>query len=451
VREIAELMYAKSRSELLVTSESGLSLGIVTDRDLRERVLSKGTDTSVPVYEVMTSPLMFISDRSPVYEAYFLMHENDINHLAVKNSSGDISGLIKNYDLFRGFQHPSSFLLRDVNSAADLDGIVSAHRKLPLTIKTMIDSGANARDIMRIITVISDTIVDKLIHLALEKMGPPPASFAFMALGSEGREEQTLLTDQDNALIYRDVPEDYRGAAEKYFLEFSDTVCGWLDTAGYNFCLGDAMAKNPKWCQPESVWKKYFQDWITKADPQDLFDVNIFFDFRCVYGDLELTDDLRRFINRTSRGKAAFFYHLAQNSLFYKPPINILGGIVVGSKGDHSDSFSIKDAVKPIQNFARVYSLQNSISEINTLKRLKRMNEMKIINGVMYDEIVQAYNFLMLMRFKHQASQIHNNIEPDNYINPRALTEIERTMLKKIFSKIVNFQSKMSYDFTGTA
>jgi len=211
------------------------------------------------------------------------------------------------------------------------------------------------------------------------------------------------------------------------------------------------MAKNPKWCQPITKWKEYFHAWITNSDQQDLIDLSIFFDFRCIYGNTELTNQLRKYLFKTAEGQAGFFQHLTKNSLLHKPPVGLLGKIVVESKGEHQETFDIKAAVTPISDFARIYALKNKVSNPNSLERLDGLLEKGIINKTTNEELKQAYNYLMQLRFKHQSERIMENKSADNYINPNRLTQVEQKTLKNIFTQVLSIQKKLSYDFTGEA
>lgn len=472
VRKAASLMSKKNVGALLVTVDEnhpGVQnaqpgnpaasedlpdhryIGIITDRDLRERVVAQGIDANRPVFEVMSSPLVTLPDSALIFEAMLLMQEKNIHHLAVKNSSGKIVGLIGDEQLTQ-IQHSSSaYLLREVHEAEFVEDIVATHNRLPRMVKALIDSGANSKNICRIISSVADAVLERLIRFALEELGPPPAAFAFVTLGSEGREEQTLMTDQDNAIIYQDIPDLQAGKqARDYFLKLAEKVCLWLDRCGYKLCPGDIMAKNPQWCQPLSGWKKHFSSWIDAASPQDLLEVNIFFDFRCVYGHKELTAQLRTFIDDLLKDRPVFFQFMARNALLYKPPIGFFGNIVVESSGHNPSTFDIKESIKPIVNFARLYALKNNIAETNTQDRLYRLFVKNILTNANYQEMVKVYDYLMQMRFKHQALALDENRKPDNFINPKQLTDIEHTLLKNTFTQINNFQKRLSYDFTGT-
>jgi len=472
IRRAASLMSKKNVDTILVTAEedragdenAGMGdpaasqnrqdqryIGIITDHDLRERVLAQGLDPQRPVYEMMSSPLVAVPESALIFEAMLLMQEKKIRHLAVKNHSGKIVGLISDEQLIQVQRSSSAYLLQEIHDAEFIEDIIATHNRLPRMVKALIDSGAHSKNICRIISSVADAIVERLIRFALEELGPPPAAFAFVTLGSEGREEQTLMTDQDNAIIYGDILDpDLRKRAGEYFPLLAEKVCLWLDQCGYKLCPGNIMAKNPQWCQPLSGWKKHFSRWIDAASPQDLLEVNIFFDFRCVYGDKAFTAQLRTFIDDLLKDRPVFFQFMARNALLYKPPIGFFGNIVVESSGHNPSTFDIKESIKPIVNFARLYALKNNIADTNTQDRLYRLLVKDTLTEANYREMVKVYDYLMQMRFKHQALELSENRQPDNFINPKQLTDLEHTLLKNAFSQINNFQKRISYDFTGT-
>jgi CBS domain-containing protein len=269
-------------------------------------------------------------------------------------------------------------------------------------------------------------------------------------MGSEGRKEQTLKTDQDNAIIIEDVNAASRQEVMEYFTAFGELVCNWLDEAGYALCKGDVMAKNPKWCQPLGTWKKYFSEWIHKAEPEALLQASIFFDFRGAYGDMTLIDGLRRHLFNSLDGWPGFFRHLTENALFFTPPIGFFRNFLVESKGEHRDTFNIKAAMQPVVDYARIYALRHRIDETNTFERLNQLLSQKKISAQEHNELNTAYSYLMQQRFVTQVKAvITENSDPDNYVNPKTLSQIEQTMLKEIFKRIEKFQAKLSFDFIG--
>lgn len=354
--------------------------------------------------------------------------------------------------LFNIQNNSASLLISEIQKTGFVQEIFSKSARVPSLVRVLTDSGANTKIICKKISTIADSTLKKLIHFAIAEIGQPPLKFSFTALGSEGREEQTLLTDQDNAIIYEDTDDKKLAEeAEQYFLKLGKMVCTWMNKCGYTFCPGEIMAMNPKWNKPVSVWKKYFKKWITNSSPQDLREINVFFDFRTVYGEKSLTDDLSNFIYAQIADQPSFLQYIARNALLYKPPIGFFGNIQLESGGEKPSTFNIKDPIHLLVNFARIYSLKHNISETNTLNRLYHLLKADVITDSTYREMADIYDYLMKSRFKHQVESIRMNLKPDNNINPGKLTEVEHHMLKYIFSQINNFQKKLSFDFTGNA
>jgi CBS domain-containing protein len=400
---------------------------------------------------IMSSPIQAISEQALLYEAHLAMIAKDIRHLAIENSESQIVGIISRRDLLLAQAQSPSFTIFEIATASKVKDVFEKHKKLPNIINGFLESGATVKNITRYITTFSDTILNKLVEFALDELGPAPCRFAFMIMGSEGRREQTLKTDQDNAIIFEDISDKtIIEQVQKYFLNFGEKVCGWLDKSGFEYCRGEIMAKNPKWCQPLSVWKKYFSAWIFTAAPEDLLESSIFFDFRGGYGDMELINALKNFLNDSLIGWAGFFRHLTENALYYKPPLGFFGNILVESKGKYRDTFDIKAAMMPVIDFARIYSLKHHVEETNTQERLFKLHLLKVLTWEEYNELEQAYSFLMQLRFRHQVKMAsHEKVPPDNFVNLKKLSRIEQTMLKEIFKRIDKFQSKLNIDFTG--
>lgn len=446
IRAAAEIMTANRTGAVAVQAAKGEVVGVVTDTDMRERVVAGGYDFSRQVFEIMSAPVVSISNGSLVYEALTVMHDHAISHLAVHDTNRRIVGLVHRKNLLQFNQYSAAVITWEIQRAKTANEIIATRTKRTKLVKALIECGAKARIVNRILSTISDAAFVRFLTLAITELGPPPAAFAFMALGSEGRGEQTLVTDQDNALVY----EDQAGAsAKEYFLALSTKACDWMHQAGYTYCKGDVMAKNPRWCLPVPLWQEQFSQWITTAVPQDLLEFNIFFDFRCIYGAERLTAELRRFISSVLSENPTFFLLSAENTLLYKPPIGLFGNIVMESGGEKPNTFNIKDAMLPIVNFARIYALRYSMEQINTIERLDRLFELDKISPSAHRELVQAYEHLMQLRLRHQATALDRNVPPDNHLSAQALTRIDRAVLKQAFSLISTLQKKISYDFKG--
>ena len=450
VQQAAELMRRRRCSSIFVQDNQGAYIGIVTDTDLRNRIIADGMELQTPVRNVMSSPLATIAAQMSVFEVMMEMMQRDLKHLAVVDGSAQVIGTVSSRDLLAAQGQSPLFIAREINSAISREELRAKHRQIPGLVQSLINSGAKAENVTRLISTIADAILKRLIESALEQLGPPPTRFVFMILGSEGRHEQTLKTDQDNAIIFEDVDETRLPDVHSYFLNLGETVCTWLDETGYAFCQGNIMAMNPKWCQPLSVWYEKFSQWIHSAEPENLLHSSIFFDFRGAYGEMQLIAQLRKHLFDSLTGWSGFFRHLTENALFFKPPLGFFRNFVVESKGSHRDAFDIKRAMMPVVDFARIHALKHHIPETNTQQRLHELHARGHLNDTDYDEISKAYSYLMQLRFMRQISAIiEENQPPDNYINPKKLSRIEQTMLKEVFKRIENFQTKMSFEFTG--
>ncbi|MDI6803231.1 MAG: DUF294 nucleotidyltransferase-like domain-containing protein [Bacteroidota bacterium] len=435
VSKVGKLMTKNDSDSILIKTVTGEFIGIVTNHDLTDRVLGVNLDFETPVFEIMSSPLISVQITSSIFEAILLFYDKNIDHLVVTDENGKVCGTVSVDDIQKAHHLTYLFFIQNIQKAGSVEEISRCYSKLLILIKVLIDSEANVRNTTRMITIIADTITKKIISLAIEELGVPPVQFVFMSLGSEGREEQTLVTDQDNAIIYEDVSGEREIEVREYFLKLSERVCTSLNSVGYTYCKGNVMAKNPKWCQPLSVWKKYFSDWVTTANPQDLLDINIFFDFRPVYGNESFVVELRNHLHNIISGNNPFFVYLTQNALKIKPPIGLLKS---------SEVFDIKLALLPIVDLIRIYSLKNKIKSTNTIERLNQLHEKNIFSKPGYQDLLQAYNFLMQIRFKHQAKLLSEGLSLDNNVNPKHLSDLEQTILRKILTQVANLQSTLS-------
>jgi CBS domain-containing protein len=450
IRAAAAIMSEHNTSSIFIREPEGEFVGVVTDNDLRKKVTATGYDILKPVSDIMTAPLCLISKHALIFEALMEMMQKNIKHLAVTDNANKVVGVITNRDLLKAQGQSPFFVIREIAQAKFINQIVQIQKQVPQLIQTLINTGAKARNVTRFLTTVSDAILQKIIGFALAELGPPPVKFVFMVLGSEGRMEQTLKTDQDNAIVFEDVPADSLKKVTTYFLKFSDRVCNWLDEAGYAFCKGGVMAKNANWCQPLSTWKGYFKRWIHTAEPENLLQASIFFDFRTGYGDEDLIARLRQYLFDSLIGWLGFFRHMAENALYFTPPIGFFRNFVVESKGEHRDALDIKAAMQPIVDYARIYALQNRIDETNTLERLNQLVVREKISWEEHNELETAYSYLMQQRLVRQIkAMVEEDAAPDNYVNPKKLSRIEQTMLKEIFKRIEKFQGKLSFDFTG--
>jgi CBS domain-containing protein len=230
----------------------------------------------------MKSPVTYVQENILLFEALLTMDNESTDYLAVRNNQLQTTGYISKKEILAAQQNQSQLLVRKIEKAELVGQLQSLYDKVPGILSLLLGTDSHYRNISQISTAVSDAITKRVVELAIEKTGKPPVGFALISLGSEGREEQTLKTDQDNAIIYNG---KYSDEVNEYFLELSGKINQWLNDIGYNFCKGKVMASNPKWCQPVSRWKEYFREWVENSDPESIMDTSIFFDMRYVYGD----------------------------------------------------------------------------------------------------------------------------------------------------------------------
>lgn len=445
--ETANTMNHSQKNVILVSDNNGNYLGIITDSDIRKRAVSKSLDYSESIYKIMSSPIITISEKALLFEAIVLMQNKNISHLAVTDAKDKIIGLINKKELLQVIQNTSIYHLKHINSAKNVDELIKYNKKLPQIIKVLIETGADASHISRIITSILDAITNKLISFAICKLGEPPCKFSFITLGSIGREELTLSSDQDNAIIIEDFNEKNEKEILKYFQELGEIICDWLNSCGYDYCPGDIMAKNKKWCQPLQIWKRYFSSWIESPDAHNIMDICTFFDMRVVYGENNFVHELKTYYYELLKKNDIFFYLLSESILKFKTPVDLFGNIKLSSNKNNIPHYDIKKILISIVGFSRIYSIKHNIFETNTLSRSNKLYENNIISKELFDEITPSFNYLMLLRYKRQVFQLNNNNIADNFIEKDNLSELEESMLKKIISKINNLFTKLKLDF----
>ncbi len=412
-------------------------IGIVTDRDLRNKVIAAGLDHGEPVARIMSSPVTRVLSRAVCFDALLKMMSSSIHHLAVEQKD-QVIGVVTSHDIMLLQGNSPYLLFKEIGKQRSIDGLYPLSRRIPDMIRNLVIEGAKASNIARMISILNDHILTRLLTLLEEEMGPPPLEYCWLLLGSEGRREQTFKTDQDNAIIYAD-PEndDQRRAAEEYFGRFARLAIDHLVKCGYPLCPGEIMAVNPRWCQPLAVWKEYFTSWVETPEPRELLNATIFFDFRAGFGRTSLADELRTHLNRITRRQEIYLLHMARECMASRAPLSFFKNFIVEKNGEHRNKLDIKhQGLAPFVNFARILALKYNVNETNTLARLHVLADEGHISGDLWSTAHAAYEMQMQLRIIHQLNQIDRGEEPDNYIDPGQLSDLEKRMLRDAFEVI---------------
>jgi PAS domain S-box-containing protein len=343
---------------------------------------------------------------------------------------------------------PQPGLRQEIEECETAGQVIQALKKLPQMVRSFADQGVRPAILRETIGSAYDASIHRFVSLIVEAKGVPPVPFAFVSLGSNARHEMTMFSDQDNALVFADAEHDEVVAVRRAFLTLADEVCTTLKKAGYPRCAGGLMAANPQWCLSLAEWKKHLRKWILESTPETILEVNMFFDLRCAYGDEWLVSELRSYIRDLTQKNPEFFIHYARNSLTYKAPVGLLGHIRAERHGK-SRIINLKECLKPLETFARIYALKHDIPEPGTPERLKRLTAAGAIQENTFKEMVYVFDYLWQLRFFNQiaaGAELSGNSDDLDIGN---LTDVERENLKSVLSRIPVFQTKLSYDFLG--
>lgn len=447
--EAAQHMAQHRVSCLFVKDTEDNIIGYATDLTLRDNVIAKRIDAEKPIASIMDNPIVSISHQAYLYEAVLMMFSTKSRYLLVEKEGKFVGFLSRNRLLSEQGQSPLVFI-QSVKLAETTDELRQKWNYVPEIIQQLLGRGINAEITNQVITTIADTIAIKVIEKVIREMGEPPAKFVFMITGSEGRKEQTLKTDQDNAIIYEDKANEHREMVREYFLAFATKVSDYLNDIGFIYCKGGYMASNPDWTHSLSHWKKNYTKWIEETVPENAIKFSTFFDCRFLYGDRNIIEQLKEFLEEElQKPNDRFFAFIAKNALQYEPPLTFFNNIKTETIGK-SEVFNIKNAMTPIVDLVRVYALKKRVYQENTGERLKKLMEMGVFTAAQYHELYQSYYYLMALRLENQANQILlEKTEPNNYIRIDKLTKIEKVTLKEIFRTINNFQVGIKMRFTN--
>jgi len=453
IQESARIMAANKISSLIIVNKKNLPVGIVTDRDLREKVVAQGRDVSGHITDIMTSPLIQLDTRAFCYEAVLKMMKNNIHHIIVMKDDL-LKGILTNHDLMILQGTSPLSVVRDIESQQTVEGLIPESKNINKVISLLLKEGARASNITGIITEINDRLLKKLLEITERQFGPPPLPYCWIVFGSEGRKEQTYKTDQDNALIYADPKtEEESEAAKQYFAEFSFFVKDSLVRCGFPLCHGDYMASNLKWRQPLEVWKNYFSQWIYTPTHEAILASCILFDFRPVHGDFILTTRLREHLLQRLKNQDMFLKLMAQLTIKLRPPIGFFKSFIVEKSGEHKNKLNLKfTCLAPLVNIVRLFSLENEIKETSTIERLHALKGKHNIADEFGEELEHAFEFLTMLRIQQQHAQIEAAVEPDNFINPNEISNFERKVFKEscqLISKIQDAINKKYNPGTG--
>ncbi len=436
-QEAAKLM-RQHRFSCVPVVEGDKLVGIVTTRDLSGRVLAEGRAADTPLAEIMTPDPLSLSPQSLGSDILHMMLENRIGHLPVVRD-GKLLGMITQTDLTRFQAISSAQLVRDAAVATTYEGLADVTARIPQLLVQLVGAH-NAHEIVtRLITDIADTVTRRLLKLAETELGPAPVPYLWAACGSQGRQEQTGVSDQDNCIIIDDsvTPDDM-----PYYADLARFVSDGLNAVGYFYCPGDMMATNPRWCQPARVWRRYFQGWINTPSPEAQMLASVMFDLRPIGGQVSLFRTLQEETLAAASKNSIFVAHMVSNSVKHAPPLGLLRSFATIRSGEYKNHVDMKlGGVVPVTDLGRVYALRGRISAANTRARLLAAEEQGVISVSGARDLIEAYDLIANMRLENQANLVRMGRKPDNFLAPSDLSDFERSHLRDAFVVVRTMQS----------
>lgn len=437
IREAAERMRAAHISCLAIAEGEQL-VGIVTARDFVNKVLAQGLDPATPVSAVMAADPMVLTPDSLGSDVLNRMLEHRIGHLPVVED-GRLVGMITQTDLVRFQAVSSALLVRDAATAGTVAELAENTARIPRLLMQLVGGGSAHEVVTRLITDIADAVTRRLLALAEAELGPAPVPYLWLACGSQGRQEQTGVSDQDNCLMIDDAATE---ADMAYFARLAKIVSDGLNVCGYVYCPGDMMATNPQWCQRMEVWRGYFRKWVATPDPMAQMLASVMFDLRPIGGTASLYTELQAEVLEMAAKNSIFVAHMISNSLKHTPPLGLLRGFATIRSGEYKNHIDLKmNGVVPVADLGRIYALIGQLPAVNTRARLEAATEAGVVSPTGGRDLIEAYDLIAQARLEHQARRVKGGEKPDNFIAPSELSDFERSHLRDAFVVVRTMQS----------
>lgn len=447
VVDVAVTMHDRNVSSVVVLDQD-VPIGIVTDRDLRNKVIACGRDPStMNAAEIMNAPLEVIGERDMLYEALYRMSRLKIHRLVVVDGDGRLAGIITDTDIIRLQAHSPHQLVLDIEKAATPADLKQLHERIQKLVTNLSGIGVPIRDMVKLIANLNDQVQIRLIALlrADPRHADLPDDFAFVVMGSEGRSEQTLSTDQDNAIIYDDALDAAQVARiEAFSHEFIDA----LIAIGVPPCPGGIMAKNPAWRRSLSDWKSALDRWLSTPTPDNVMTGSMFMDLRPLYGRSELVAELREHAFRFMSKDQGFLMRMAQNMTRFLPPLGWFGKVKVEKSGEHRGKLDVKKAgIFAITDGIKALAIEARKLDGSTHDRIEALVAAGVLKQADAADLRASFDFLVQMRLRGHVEALRAGREPNNYIELDRLNAMEKGELRLALEGVARFQAFIKHHF----
>ena len=425
----------------IIAADGDQVRGILTTGDITSRAMAEGRAPETPVHAVMTPDPLSLPPTALVADVLHAMVERGITHMPVVEA-GRLVGILTQTDLTRFQATSSAALIREIAKATDSATLAGIVRRIPELLVQLVSAQNPHQTVTRLITDIGDATTRRLLALAEARLGPPPVPYLWLACGSQGRQEQTGISDQDNCLMLDDAVTP---ADDTYFAALAKFVSDGLDEAGYFYCPGDMMATNVKWRQPLRVWRDYFRRWIATPNPEAQMLASVMFDLRPIGGHEALFAHLQEETLAAAAKNSIFVAHMISNSLKHQPPLGLFRGFATVRSGEHKNTIDLKhNGVVPVVDLGRIYALTGQLRMANARARITAAIEVGAVSGSGGRDLLDAYDMIAETRLIHQAAQIRHGEKPDNFMAPADLSDFERSHLRDAFVVVKTMQNAAS-------
>jgi CBS domain-containing protein len=454
VKEAAFLMNRTRISSLVVVDEYENPCGVVSDSTLRRLVATGIFGIDTPVEKIMTRPPACTKAGLTLADIQIQMIQKKVRYLCVTEDGTPktkLQGIVTEHDLIIAHGNNPAVLLREIQNTNDVDELKKIMQRVDSLLENYLNMDVSTHFTANLIAELNDTFTRKSIEIAQQELknqgivAPQGVGFCWLTLGSGGRREQLLKTDQDNALIFSNVAPEQLEETKTYFLQLSKRVTDILHHGGFEYCIGEMMASNPSWCLSLDAWKQLFTDWMNQPNAESLLKYKIFFDYRPVFGDELLAEQLTESIFAHIKKNGIFLTFMAKDAIENPPPLSFFRNLIVEKNGEHKDEFNVKArGLTPIADLVRVLVLGAGITkQSNTIQRLEALAELEPHHKTLYANVMKSYETIL----KFRAKQGLKNKNSGKYIKPADLDKLDRLLLRQSFRPIEDLQSVVSIRF----
>jgi CBS domain-containing protein len=443
IAEAAELMARERVSSLLVPSDGG-AVGILTDRDLRTRVVAARLGGDTPIREVMTPDAETVPSVAMAGEVLLRMLELGVHHFPVV-AGGRVVGVVTDTDLM-GIGRDTPFALKSaIERAPDREAVSAALRQLPVVVGALVDASADPVDVGHVVGFAIDAATRRLLELGLARLDAPPPRWAWLALGSAARQEQALRTDQDHAIAFDDDATD-----DPAFAELASLVVSGLEAGGIPRCTADAMATNEALRLPLGGWVRRMDAWMRAEGPKGSEQLSIVLDYRKVGGPLDAEPALDDAMRDAAR-RPIFLRHLARRALDERPPTGFVRDLVVESRGEHAGTVDLKHrGIVIVGGLARYHAVRSGVSAKRTVDRLRGAEAAGAIDAETREGLEESFRFLWEVRLRHHVERHRAGLPADDFVNPHELGSVARQGLKEAFRIVGRAQKALALEVGAT-